>query len=60
MEDDKMTVENFMEFTKEIKHDPKWVEDRFVHCEKCKKWKRFCPVDEMGIRTLPVTRKIRK
>jgi hypothetical protein len=23
MEDDKMTVENFMEFTKEIKHDPK-------------------------------------
>jgi hypothetical protein len=21
---------------------------------------RFCPVDEMGMRTLPVTRKIRK
>jgi hypothetical protein len=54
------TVENFMEFTKEFKHDPKWVEHRFVYCEKCKKWERFCPLDETGMRTLPVTRKIRK
>jgi len=41
MKDDKMTVENFMEFTKEIKHDPKWVEHRFVYCEKCKNGRDF-------------------
>jgi hypothetical protein len=35
MKSDKMTVENWSKFTKEINHDPNWIEDKFVYCEKC-------------------------